>query len=356
MKVLSKRYLLLEDGTYFEGSSLGGNNFKVGDVVFNTNMFLYQDILSNPAYGGKLITMTYPMIGNYGINSNGFESKVAPIFGFIISECAEIPGNYKSQVTLEEFLKLRDIPAIKDVDTRMIARHLRDRGSLKGVLTDSLDDIEKQVENIKNYKPEIDMIEQISVKNPFHIPNKGKRIILIDLGDTNSILKNLNSRDLDIVVVPYDYSYKEIEALHPNGVIISNGPSNPEYLNNTVENIKNIIGKYTVFGIGLGHNIIAIAYDFKIIDSKKASFGSNYPVKNLITNKVKNRISTNSYYIDEAYIKDNGFKITYRDIKDDYIEGLKNEKDRVLSISFIPEDEEYIEFIEFLENKENLNA
>ena len=330
-----RRYLLLEDGTYFEGKALGSDNFKIGELVFNTNMAGYQEIICDTSHCGQIIVMTYPMIGNYGINRDGFETVIPSIFGLVVSEHCETPSNFRSQMTLDDFLKMRNVPAITDIDTRMVTRHIRKNGSMKATLTDSLEDLEKQVKDIKEFKFEDNLVEMVSITKPFHIPASGKRVVLIDFGSINEILKELNLRKMDITVVPYNISLTEIESLHTDAIVLSNGPGNPNDLTEEIDVIKNLIGKYPILGIGLGHQLLALASGAKVDKLKVGHRGANYPIKNLETGVTQIEITNNSYTVNTESLKDTNLEVSFLGA-DGTCEGLENKEKGLYSVQFYP--------------------
>lgn len=356
-----KRYLLLEDGTYFEGNALGSDNFKIGELVFNTNMAGYQEIICDTSYCGQIIVMTYPMIGNYGINRDGFETIIPSIFGLVVSEHCETPSNFRSQMTLDEFLKMRNVPAITDIDTRMVTRHIRKNGSMKACLTDSLENLDQQIKAIKDFDLPKNLVEIVSITKPFHIPASGKRMVLIDYGSINEILKELNLRKMDITVVPYNISEQEIESLHTDAIVLSNGPGNPNDLTKEVGMIKNLIGKYPILGIGLGHQLLALASGAKIDKLKVGHRGANYPIKNLETGKTQIEISNNSYTVNLESLDDTDLEVSFLGA-DGTCEGLENKEKGLYSVQFYPgqiigeklSNQVYEKFLAIIDEKEEV--
>ncbi len=330
-----KRYLLLEDGTYFEGHALGADNFRIGELVFNTNMAGYQEIICDTSNCGQIIVMTYPIIGNYGINRDGFETIIPSIFGLVVSEHCEEPSNFRSQMTLDDFLKMRNVPAITDIDTRMLTRYIRKNGSMKAVLTDSLEDLDGQIKEIKDYEIPKNFLDMVSITKPFHIPASGNRVVLIDFGSINEILKELNLRKMDITVVPYKTSLKEIESLHTDAIVLSNGPGNPNNLTEEIDLVKQLIGKYPILGIGLGHQLLALASGAKVEKLKVGHRGANYPVKNLETGLTQIEITNNSYTVDMESLKNTDLELSYIGA-DGTCEGLENKDKGIFSVQFYP--------------------
>lgn len=359
-----KRYLVLEDGRYFEGEAFGGNSFKVGELVFNTGMMGYQDILCDASYCGQIINLTYPLVGNYGINREGFESINTDIFGIIVGEISNKPNNWRSQMTVDEFLKLKNIPGIKGIDTRQLTRLIRNKGTQRAVFTDDISNLDQVIEKIKKSDDDKNLVERVSIQKPFRIPNVAEKIVLIDFGSINEILRVLNANKKDITVVPYDTSAEDILALHPDGVMLSNGPGNPVDVYKSIENCKKITGKIPVFGIGLGHQIIALAEGAKINKLKFGNRGANYPIKNMETGKVLITSKNNSYVVDEESLKNTGLRISYKGINAETVEGCIDEEKFISSIQFQPWinfdvgiNENYSTFFEMIKRfKEQKNA
>ncbi|MDO5027539.1 MAG: carbamoyl phosphate synthase small subunit [Tissierellia bacterium] len=359
-----KRYLLLEDGSYFEGQAFGSNNFRIGELVFNTNMAGYQEIICDTSKCGQIIVMTYPTIGNYGINRDGFETIIPSIFGLVVSEHCEKPSNFRSQMTLDDFLKMRNVPAITDIDTRMVTRHIRKNGSMKAVLTDSLENLDQQVQAIKDFQLPESFLDMVSITKPFHIPASGHRVVLIDFGSINEILKELNLRKMDITVVPYNTTIKEIESLHTDAIVLSNGPGNPNKLTEEIKLASQLIGKYPILGIGLGHQILALASGARVEKLKVGHMGANYPIKNLETGLTQVEITDNSYTVNIESLKNTDLKISYLGA-DNTCEGLENKEKGLYSVQFYPHpiigdklsNQVYEKFVSIIEeNKEGENA
>src|SRR5690606_6228724 len=210
-----ERYLILEDGTVFAGTAFGAEKDATGEVIFNTSMTGYQEIITDPANFDKLVMFTYPLIGNYGFNRDDFEAIEPTLKGIIVKEAADFPSNWRSEMSLDTFLQQKGIPGISGIDTRMLMRHIRNNGLLKGKLCNSNVDIESELERLRALQLPTDQVKRVSTNKPFPSPGRGSNIVLIDLGFKNGILRELNMRDCDVTVVPYDESVTEIMTLHP---------------------------------------------------------------------------------------------------------------------------------------------
>lgn len=219
------RQLILEDGTFFVGKAFGSLKDSIGEVVFNTGMTGYQEILSDPSYCGQLVTLTYPLVGNYGINRDDFESIDPAINGFIVKEVSEYPSNFRNQWTLDEFFKAKDIPGIAGIDTRKLTRIIREHGTLKGALCGLDVDRNEVISSLKSRVLPTNQVEQVSTKTAYPSPGRGYRVVLVDFGMKHGILRELNKRGCDVVVVPYNITAEEIMRLSPDGVMLSNGPA-----------------------------------------------------------------------------------------------------------------------------------
>lgn len=332
-----KRLLVLEDGHVFEGIGFGGDHFQVGEIVFNTSMMGYQEVLSDLSYCSQIVMMTYPMIGNYGINRDDFESIDPAVFGFVVGEYCEKPCNWRSEMTLNEFLTLKNIPGIADVDTRMLTKIIRKTGTMKAVMADEGADTEALVKMLKDYVMPTNQVESVSTKKAFQIPNRGDKIVLLDFGAKNGIVRELNLRRMDITVVPYDTSAEDIMALHPDGIMLSNGPGDPKDVPEAIETIKKLIGKVPMFGICLGHQLICLACGANTMKLKFGHRGGNHPVINLATGKTEITSQNHSYAVEEDSLEGTGLVVTHKALNDKSVEGVKHESYPLFSVQYHPE-------------------
>lgn len=333
---MSKRKLILEDGTIFIGESFGSDHVTEGEVIFNTGMTGYQEMMSDPNYYGHIAVMTYPSIGSYGINRDDFESIAPFINGLITKEINHEPSNFRSEETLDEFMKRYNIPGISGIDTRMLTRLLRDKGSMRGMITDA-DTTFESVANVLIEEEKALLVEKTSISKPYIVPGHGARVVVVDLGMKQTILHELTNLNCHVTVVPYDYDAEAILRFKPDGVLFSNGPGNPTYVHKTIQTAQALLGKIPLFGIGLGHQIFAQACGAKISKLKAGNYGTSFPVKDLATDHTWLTTQSRHYYVDESSIEDTDLQVTFRSLDDQTIEGLAHAKHPAFSVQFNPE-------------------
>lgn len=357
---MKKRKLILEDGSVYEGYAFGSDHFWVGELVFNTGMSGYQEVLSDLSYCGQIVMMTYPMIGNYGINRDDFESLDPAVFGFVVRECCEAPSNFRGDLTLDEFLKLKDIPGIYGVDTRAITRKLRNSGTMRAIMAEEEADPAEVVKLLKNTELLHDQVARVSTQKPFPIPSRGRKVVLMDFGAKHGIIRELSRRHCDLIVVPYDTSAESILALHPDGVMLSNGPGDPKDMKEAIETIRKLMGKVVIFGICLGHQMISLASGANTVKLKFGHRGCNHPVVNLATGKVEMTSQNHGYAVELESLRDTDLEMTHQALNDKSVEGVRHKKYPVFSVQYHPEaapgpeDSNYLfdQFMELME-KEN---
>lgn len=346
--------LLLEDGTLFTGLGFGAEGVSTGEVVFNTGITGYQEVLSDPSYCGQIVTMTFPLIGNYGINRDDFESIRPYIHGFVVRRHEPVPSNWRAQYTLDRLLKEYGIIGISDIDTRMLTRILRRHGTMKGILTTGNERVEELRERLDASPLLRDQVARTSTKQVFSSPGRGERIVLIDYGAKSGILRELTQRGCDVVVVPHNVTADEIRRLHPDGIQLSNGPGDPKDVPHAVETVRQLLGEYPIFGICLGHQIFALACG---ADTEKLKFGhrgGNHPVKELATGRCYITSQNHGYTVKEDSIQGTELTVTHINNNDKTIEGLKHNRYPAFSVQYHPEaapgpfDSSYL-FDQFLE-------
>lgn len=334
---MKERLLVLEDGSVYKGKAFGSDHYHIGELVFNTSMTGYQEILTDNSYCGQIVMMTYPLIGNYGINREDYESIVPAVFGFVVKDYCDSPNNWRSQETLDEFLKREDIPGIYGVDTRAITRKLRDEGVMKATLADPDADIDEIVRTLKETDYLHDQVERVSSGKIFPIPNRGKKVVLIDFGAKLGIVRELSKRGCDLIVVPYDTPAEKILSYRPDGVMLTNGPGNPEDLPQSIETIRQLIPQTVVFGICLGHQLISLACGAKTYKLKFGHRGGNHPVVDLKTGKVEITSQNHGYAVDIDSLKDTRLIMTHQALNDKSCEGVRHQDYPCFSVQFHPE-------------------
>ncbi|MFS0637413.1 carbamoyl phosphate synthase small subunit [Mesobacillus foraminis] len=332
-----KRLLILEDGTVFAGEAFGSNSAIIGEVVFNTGMTGYQEILSDPSYCGQIVTLTYPLVGNYGINRDDFESINPAIAAFVVKEAADFPSNWRSEMSLDEYLKMKNIPGISGIDTRKLTKIIRHYGTLKGAICSAEEKVEEVIEKLRASKLRNDQVKQVSTRRPFPSPGRGSRIVLVDFGMKHGILRELNDRNCDVIVVPYNSTAQEILSLSPDGVMLSNGPGDPKDVPEAIKMIKGILGKVPLFGICLGHQLFALACGADTAKMKFGHRGSNHPVKDLKTGKVALTSQNHGYTVEEDSISGTDLEITHIALNDGTVEGLAHKSAPAFTVQYHPE-------------------
>ena len=336
-----KALLVLEDGRYFEGTSFGATGERSGEVVFNTSMTGYQEILTDPSYKGQIVAMTYPLIGNYGVNEEDFESSKPHVEGFVVCECCRYPSNWRSQKPLAEFLAEHDVIGIEGVDTRALTKHIRDAGAMKAVISTEDLDVESLVAKA-NASPGLvgrDLVKEVTCSEEYRVPAKGEakyRVVSFDYGIKRNILNNLAERGCEIIVFPAQTTAEEVLAHEPDGVFLSNGPGDPEGVPNVVETIRTLIKEKPTFGICLGHQMLGLALGADIRKLKFGHHGGNQPIKNLSTGKVEIAAENHGFaVIRETMPAD--VEITHVNLNDNTVEGMRHKTLPVFSIQYHPE-------------------
>lgn len=337
--MMMKRSLILETGDVFTGIAFGSEKESAGEVVFTTGMTGYQETLSDPSYCGQIVTMTYPLIGNYGINRDDFESIEPAIKGMVVRELADKPSNFRSDASLNELFLLKEIPGIQGVDTRKLTRIIREYGSVKGYFTAAGVEVtvEEIVAQLKQSTFPTDQVKQVSTKRPYPSPGRGKRVVLVDFGMKHGILRELNKRNCDVVVVPYNTTAEEIMAIYPDGIMLSNGPGDPKDVPEAITMLKEIIGKIPVFGICLGHQLFALASGGDTFKLKFGHRGANHPVKDLKTGRTELTSQNHGYTVDPESLVKTRLEVTHVALNDGTVEGLKHLDLPAFTVQYHPE-------------------
>ena len=351
--------IILEDGTEFYGFGFGADSEKIVEVVFNTSMVGYQEILSDPSYTGQAVVMTYPLIGNYGMCADDYETNVPTISALIVREYNEQPSNFRAEESLEQVMQRYGITGIAGVDTRRLARHIRSKGTCKGLITQGTTPNLAGFARLRSTPLPTNQVAQVSTKGNWLSPAEHPKfhVVAVDCGIKHNIIRSLNQRNCNVTVVPWNIPAAEVEQLHPDGIFLSNGPGNPEDVTPVMELVRQLRGKYPIFGICLGHQIIALSYGAKTYKLKFGHRGGNHPVKNLITGKVEITSQNHSYAVDAESLAGTGLEITHVNLLDQTVEGLCCEKDHVFCVQYHPEsapgpqDSSYL-FDEFIRRME----
>ena len=325
--------LILENGKIFEGRAFGYLEESVGEVVFNTGMTGYQEILTDPSYYGQIVTMTYPLIGNYGVNLEDLESKTPKVKGFIVREKCNHPNNFRCEMNLDTYLKENKIIGLEGIDTRALTKILRNSGTMKGIITTEDLNFERVEDKLKEFSNSR-AVKEVTTKSIRHIEGKGKHIAILDFGIKENIVRSFLKRGCNITIFPADISSEEILKVNPDLIFLSNGPGDPKDLIEIIENIKNLIGKKPVVGICLGHQLLALALNGETSKLKFGHRGCNHPVKDLEENKVHITSQNHGYYVSKLP-KD--MKVTHTSLNDETIEGMKHKKLPIFSVQFHPE-------------------
>lgn len=355
-----KRKLVLENGMEFSGNGFGSDQFTVGEVVFTTGMTGYQETMSDPSFHKQIIVFTYPLIGNYGINPSDFESLNPFVGGIVVHEYAQTESHWQSQMNIDAFLKKQNIPGLCGIDTRALVKTIRSKGSMKGKFCNENERTEEVVKKLQNTTLE-HHVPEVSTPRPYSAPAEGYRVVLIDYGMKKSILKELYRRHCDIVVVPYNTDAQSILELNPDGIMLSNGPGNPEELLDSINTIKELSGKIPMFGICLGHQLYALAHGAKTYKMLFGHRGANHPVKELATNRVHITSQNHGYVVDEDSLKNTSLEVTHRALNDGTIEGLQDKENWAFTVQYHPEsspgphDNEYLfnRFMSMIEEFKN---
>lgn len=328
-----KANLILENGAVFSGEAFGYLEDAVGEVVFNTGITGYQEILTDPSYWGQIVTMTYPLIGNYGVNLEDLESKSPKVKGFIVKEYCKNPSNFRAEMNLDSYLKQNKIIGIENLDTRALTRVLRNSGTMRGVI--ALGEINKEAvqEKIKSFS-NVNAVREVTTKEKYTVDGSGKHIALMDFGVKENIIRCFKERNCKITVFPAYTKPEEVINLNPDLIFLSNGPGDPEDLTEVIENIKKLVGKKPIGGICLGHQLLALALGGSTEKLKFGHRGCNHPVKDLERNRVY-ITSQNHGYVVKAMPEN--MVVTHVSLNDGSLEGMRNTEQRIFSVQYHPE-------------------
>lgn len=330
-------YLLLEDGSVFVGQSFGARKEVMGEVVFTTAMTGYQETLTDPSYCSQLVTFTYPLIGNYGINPVDFESVTPHLAAVIVKEHCLEPNHWKKVFTLDEWLKLKGIPGICQVDTRALTRRIRTKGTMKGSLIIGRTPTDEDWNRLAQYQFPRDQVARVSTAQAYHCPGSLRRVAVLDFGVKSTMIHELIKRKCDVWVLPYDTTAEEIFSLQPDGVLLSNGPGNPKDVPSAIQTIQSLLGKVPIFGICLGHQLLALALG---ADTEKMAFGhrgANHPVQHVESKQTFMTSQNHGYTVTLESLGRTELKITHINVNDGTVEGLAHPSLPAFSVQFHPE-------------------
>ena len=332
-----KAFLILEDGTVFEGKHIGSDKDMISEIVFNTSMTGYLEVLTDPSYAGQAVVMTYPLIGNYGVTPD-MESKKAWPDGYIVRELSRMPSNFRCEKTLQEFLKEQDIPGIADVDTRALTQVLREKGTMNGMITINENyNLEEILPKLKTYQVG-DVVSKATCSEKYVLPGSGKKVALLDLGAKNNIANSLNKRGCEVTVYPAHTTAEEIISAHPDGIMLSNGPGDPADCISIIEEIKKLYQtNIPVFAICLGHQLMALALGASTYKLKYGHRGGNHPVKDLKTGRVYISSQNHGYVVDDKSMDSNIAVPAFVNVNDKTNEGLEYKGKNIFTVQFHPE-------------------
>lgn len=332
-----KAFLILEDGTVFEGTSIGSKKEVISEIVFNTSMTGYLEVLTDPSYAGQAVVMTYPLIGNYGITPD-MESERPWVDGYIVRELSRMPSNFRCEGTIQDFLTEHDIPGIAGVDTRALTKTLRDKGTMNGMITtDENYNIEEILPKLKAYRTG-NVVDKVTCKEPKILKGKGKKVALLDLGAKNNIAKSLNERGCEVTIYPAHTTAQEILDTKPDGIMLSNGPGDPKECESIIAEIKKLYeSEVPIFAICLGHQLMALATGADTYKLKYGHRGGNHPVKDLATGRVYISSQNHGYAVDAKALDEKVAVPAFTNVNDGTNEGLKYVGKNIFTVQFHPE-------------------
>ena len=333
-----KAYLILEDGSVYKGENVGACREAVSEIVFNTSMTGYLEVMTDPSYAGQAVVMTYPLIGNYGICHEDMESDRPWIDGLIVRELSEVASNFRNEDSIQNFLIKNNIPCICGIDTRDLTKRLREHGTMNGFITvDSSFVVEKILQRIKEYSVK-GVVKRTSTKEAYSLPGKGKRVVLIDFGAKKNIARQLQKRGCEVIVVPCDTKAKEILKLKPDGIMLSNGPGDPKENVDIIKEIKKLYDTdIPIFAICLGHQLMALATGANTYKLRYGHRGGNHPVKDLETGRTYISSQNHGYAVDESTLDKNICVPAFVNVNDGTNEGLRYINKKIFTVQYHPE-------------------
>ena len=333
-----KAYLILEDGTVFAGTSIGSTREVISEIVFNTSMTGYLEVLTDPSYAGQAVVMTYPLIGNYGICHADMESGQPWPDGYIVRELSRIPSNFRSKDTIQNFLKIHDIPGISGIDTRALTKILREKGTMNGMITTTeYADLSEPIRRMKEYQV-TGVVLRTTTKEKYVLEGPGKRVALMDYGAKRNIARSLNERGCQVTVYPADTPAETVLADHPDGIMLSNGPGDPQENVQIIEEVKKLYqSDVPIFAICLGHQLMALANGMRTYKLKYGHRGGNHPVKDLETGRVYISSQNHGYVVDTSNLDPSVAVPAFVNVNDGTNEGLKYTGKNIFTVQYHPE-------------------
>ncbi len=331
--------MILEGGREYYGYAFGGSGDRVAELVFNTSMMGYQEVISDPSYADQAVLMTYPLIGAYGIIDEDLQAKTIAPGALVVGEYNDSPSNFQSIMTLAEVMSENNIPGIEIYDTRELARYLRDNGSCRVLITDNVDlPAEEGVKIIAETPIPRDAVERIGARKRrfYHVPDHKFNVAVIDCGLKPCVIHDLNEWGCNLVVLPYTTTAEELLAMKRDGLFISDGPGDPRDVPSVIKLIQDLRGKMPIFGMGLGHQLIALAYGADIYSMKVGHRGSNHPVKNLLNGTIDIAVQNHGYAVDLKSLEGTPLELTHVNILDSTVEGIRCAEDSVMSVQYTP--------------------
>jgi carbamoyl-phosphate synthase small subunit len=346
-----KALLVLEDGTVFRGYAFAGSGEALGEVVFNTSMTGYQEVLTDPSYKGQIVSMTYPLTGTYGINEEDMESAAIHVEAFIVKEYQDFTSNWRSKKSLADFLNEYKKIGIEGIDTRALTRRLRVAGAMRGIVATHTDNVAELLEKVKAWPGlcDVDMVQYVTCRDPYKWQNgpqseakwvegrPGFRVAALDYGVKYNILRNLEKSGCQVMVFPADATADEVLAANPDGIFLSNGPGDPAALHHAIGTVRDLLGKRPMFGICLGHQIMGLALGGRTFKLKFGHRGANQPVKDLTTGKVEITSQNHGFCVDLSSLKGAPVRLTHLNLNDNTLEGMEHLEIPAFSVQYHPE-------------------
>jgi carbamoyl-phosphate synthase small subunit len=351
-----KALLVLADGKIYEGEHFGSEGEVEAEIVFNTSMSGYQEIITDPSYCRQMVVMTYPLIGNYGINPEDFESDHPHLSGFIIKELSKIQSNWRSRGSLEDFLKEANVFGIQGIDTRALTRRIREKGAQQAILSTNTSDPQRLIEKARKSPNLIgkDLVKEVTCKNSYEwnesewsiqrgktelIEMQGRpyNVLVYDFGVKRTILRKLTRAGCKVTVVPASTPADEVLAKKPDGILLSNGPGDPAAVSYAIDNVKKILGKVPVFGICLGHQILSLAFEGKTYKLRFGHHGGNQPVMDMKSRKIEITSQNHGFAVEQNSFKNDEVYITFLNLNDNTVEGIQHKSWPVFSVQYHPE-------------------